>query len=197
MDELMKDHDLKPVPLSDATLAELPASILRPAYDRKAITAGIVHIGLGNFHRAHQAWYTHRLMQVGLASSWGIIGAGVRAYDAAQRERLASQDYLTTLIELDPAGTSAEVIGSMIDYLPVEDGHRPLIQKLSDPAIRIVSLTVTEGGYFLDPATKRFDPTHPDIVHDSQNLGHPRTAFGAIVAALRARRKTGAQPVTN
>ena len=89
--------------LSDATLNALPEGIERPRYDRAALAPGIVHIGLGNFHRAHQAWYLHRLMQQGLAYDWAIIGAGVRAGDAAQRERLAAQDFLTTLIELDPA----------------------------------------------------------------------------------------------
>ncbi len=196
MDELMKDHEATLIRLSNATLSDLPEAILRPTYDRQALTPGIVHIGLGNFHRAHQAWYLHRLMQKGLAQDWAIIGAGVRAYDSEQRAKLASQDYLTTLIELDPSGTSAEVIGSLIDFLPVEDGHRALIRQMSDPAIRIVSLTVTEGGYFLDPATKKFDESDPDILHDAAHLDHPRTAFGAIIAALDTRRAAGLPPFT-
>ncbi|MDX8354931.1 mannitol dehydrogenase family protein [Cognatiyoonia sp. IB215182] len=192
----MRDHDAKLIPLSNQTLNDLPAAILRPKYDRKALTPGIVHIGLGNFHRAHQAWYLHRLMQEGQALDWAIIGASVRNEDSAQRQRLAEQDHLTTLIELDPSGTSAEVIGSMIGYVPIEDGHGPLIRQMADPRIRIVSLTVTEGGYFLDPATKRFDDRHPDIQHDARHLDRPRTAFGAIVAALRARRDADAGPFT-
>jgi len=196
MDELMKDHDAKPVPLSANSLADLPEAVARPTYDRSALTPGIVHIGLGNFHRAHQAWYLHRLMQQGRAHDWAIIGAGVRPYDEDQRQRLKAQDYLTTLIELDPSGTSAEVVGSMIDYLPVVEGHGPLIAQMTDPAIRIVSLTVTEGGYYLDPATKRFDPNDPDITHDAANLSAPRTAFGAIVAALQARRDAAHGPFT-
>ena len=98
------------IPLSNATLDRL--AIERPRYDRKALTPGIVHIGVGNFHRAHQAWYLHRLMQAGEAHDWAIIGAGVRPFDEAQRQKMAAQDYLTTLIELDPAGTSVEVVGS-------------------------------------------------------------------------------------
>ena len=196
MGELMKDHDANLVPLRTRTLGQLPGAIMRPDYDRTALTPGIVHIGLGNFHRAHQAWYLHRLMQAGKAHDWGIIGASVRNEDAAQRERLLAQDCLTTLIELDPSGTSAEVVGSMIGYVPIEDGNGALIRQLSDPAIRIVSLTVTEGGYFLDPATKRFDPDHPDIRHDASNLACPRTAFGAMVAALKARRDAGHGPFT-
>ncbi|MEM9344411.1 MAG: mannitol dehydrogenase family protein [Pseudomonadota bacterium] len=184
------------VKLGDAALADLPEAIQRPRYDRKALTPGIVHIGLGNFHRAHQAWYLHRLMQEGKAPDWAILGAGVRPYDAKQRRKLAEQDYLTTLIELDPKGTSAEVVGSMIGYVPVEEAHGPLIRQMADPAIRIVSMTVTEGGYFLDPATKRFDPGNPDIAHDAGNLDRPRTVFGAMVAALKLRRDTGLGPFT-
>lgn len=182
--------------LSNATLAALPQAVRRPHYDRSNLTPGIVHIGLGNFHRAHQAWYLQQLMQQGLAQDWAIIGAGVRPYDEAQRLKLQAQDYLTTLIELDPAGKSVEIVGSMIGYIPVEEGHGPLIRQLSDPAIRIVSLTVTEGGYYLDPATKHFDETHPDITYDIAHLDRPKTAFGAIIAALRNRRNKGLGPFT-
>lgn len=192
----MTHQDTMLLPLSNATLPKLPDSVARPIYDRSQLTPGIVHIGLGNFHRAHQAWYLHRLMQEGKSLDWAIIGASVRHDDTPQRGRLAKQDYLTTLIELDPSGKSAEVVGSIIGYLPIEDGHGPLIAQMSDSAIRIVSLTVTEGGYFLDPATKNFDPNHPDIVHDATNLDAPRTAFGAIVAALQARRAAGHGPFT-
>ncbi|MEM8591229.1 MAG: mannitol dehydrogenase family protein [Pseudomonadota bacterium] len=192
----MTDPQSTLIPLGNAALDRLPEGVERPRYDRSALTAGIVHIGLGNFHRAHQAWYLHRLMQDGKALDWAVIGASVRHEDAPQRERLAAQDHLTTLIELDPAGTSAEVVGSLIGYLPIEDGHGALIRQLSDPAIRIVSLTVTEGGYFLDPATKHFDSKHPDIQHDAANPSAPRTAFGAILAALRARRAAGHGPFT-
>ena len=184
------------VKLSNATLQDLPANVVRPTYDRTKLTPGIVHIGLGNFHRAHQAWYIHRLMQAGKAHDWAIIGAGVRAFDEEQRAKLAAQDYLTTLIELDPDSTSAEVVGSMIDYLPIQENNHALIQQMADPAIRIVALTVTEGGYFLDPATKSFDASHPDIQHDVANPDTPRTAFGAMVAALRLRRRAGIKPFT-
>ena len=182
--------------LSNETLSNLPEGIDRPNYDRSSLTPGIVHIGLGNFHRGHQAWYLHRLMQQGLAHDWAIIGAGVRAGDEAQRKRLKAQDYLTTLIELDPAGRSAEVIGSMIDFVPVEENNAALIAQMADPAIRIVALTVTEGGYFIDPVTKGFDANHPDIQHDSAHPDAPITAFGAMIAALRRRRDQGIGPFT-
>ncbi|WP_406676000.1 mannitol dehydrogenase family protein [Roseobacter weihaiensis] len=182
--------------LSNAALGRLGRNIAQPTYDRSAITPGIVHIGLGNFHRAHQAWYLHRLMQQGEALDWGIIGAGVRAADADQRVRLLEQDCLTTLIALDPAAKSVEISGPMIDFLPVEVGNGALIAQMADPVIRIVSLTVTEGGYYLDPATGGFDAAHPDIAHDAAHPETPRTAFGAMIAALRRRRTAGAGPFT-
>lgn len=185
----------RPIPLSNATLPDLPDGIARPSYDRSRLTPGIVHIGLGNFHRAHQAWYTHRLMQQGLAQDWAILGAGVRPYDAAMRDRLKAQDCLTTLIELSPEGRSAEVTGAMIDYLPIAQDNAPLIAAMADPAIRIVALTVTEGGYYLD-AEGGLDVTHPDIMHDAARPDTPRTAFGAMVAALRLRRAAGQGPFT-
>ncbi|WP_298437439.1 mannitol dehydrogenase family protein [uncultured Jannaschia sp.] len=183
-------------PLSNATLGDLPPGVSVPTYDRAALTAGIVHIGLGNFHRAHQAWYLHRLMQDGLAHDWAIVGAGVRPADAAMRERLLAQDGLTTLIELSPEGVSAEVIGPMIEFVELTDGHGPLIARMAEPDIRIVSLTVTEGGYFIDAATKGFDADHPDIRHDAAHPETPRTAFGAMIEALRRRRDAGHGPFT-
>jgi mannitol 2-dehydrogenase len=182
--------------LSNAALTELLKGVSGPTYDRTAIRPGIVHIGLGNFHRAHQSWYLHRLMQQGDALNWGIIGAGVRAGDMAQRQRLAAQDYLTTLIELDPKGRSAEVVGSMIGFVPVEDDNAALIAQMADPDIRIVALTVTEGGYYIDPVTKAFDAGHPDMQHDAAHPDRPRTAFGAMIAALKRRRDAGTGPFT-
>ena len=182
--------------LSLDTLDALPADVRTPGYDRASLSAGIVHIGLGNFHRAHQAWYLHRLMDEGAAHDWAILGAGVRAGDATQRERLLAQDCLTTLIELDPSGKSAEVTGSMIGFIPVAQDNGPLIAHMSEAAIRIVALTVTEGGYYVSSANGQFDADHPDIQHDAANPDAPHTAFGAIVAALKNRRAAEAGPFT-
>lgn len=193
MDEL---NAAPPIPLGNDTLADLPEAVLRPTYDRARLAPGIVHIGLGNFHRAHQAWYLHRLMQEGRAHDWAILGAGVRAQDDATRTKLLAQDCLTTLIELGPDGSSAEVTGAMIGFVPVEEGNGSLIAAMADPRIRIVSLTVTEGGYFVDPTTGAFDAGHQDIRHDAANPEAPRTAFGAMIAALRRRRDAGAGPFT-
>jgi mannitol 2-dehydrogenase len=135
-------------------------------------------------------------MQEGAAQDWAILGAGVRPYDAAMREKLMAQDCLTTLIELAPGSRSAEVTGAMIDYLPIEEGNGALIRAMADPAIRIVSLTVTEGGYYTDPETGGLDVAHPDMRHDAEHPDRPRTAFGAMVAALRLRREAGHGPFT-
>lgn len=185
-----------PIKLCDKNLASLPGSVSVPTYDRSDITPGIVHIGLGNFHRAHQSWYLHRLMQQGDASSWGIIGAGVRAGDAVQRSRLMEQDYLTTLIQLDPDEKTAEVVGAMIGFVAVEENNASLIARMSQPDIRIVALTVTEGGYYINPSSNQFDPEHEDIRHDKNNPDKPRTAFGAMVEALRIRKEQNSKPFT-
>ena len=189
-------NEKPPLRLHRAGLAGLPASVATPSYEPSDLKPGIVHIGLGNFHRAHQAWYIHRLMQQGEAYDWAIVGAGVRRFDAEMRDRLMAQSCLTTLIELDPNRISAEVIGPMVDYLPIEDSNATLIRKMAEPAIRIVSLTVTEGGYFLDANTGTFNTDHEDIRHDAKNPDRPRTAFGAIVAALKLRRADGLKPFT-
>lgn len=165
-----------------------------PLYDRSRLTPGIVHIGLGNFHRAHMAVYLDDLFNLGLGHDWAIIGAGVRAPDARMREAMLAQDCLSTIIELDPQGKTARRVGAMIDFLPVEPDNAGLIAAMARPEIRIVSLTVTEGGYYIDPATGLFDTSHPEIAADAPRPH--RTAFGAIVAALAARRASGIAPFT-
>lgn len=167
---------------------------LLPTYDRTKLTPGIVHIGLGNFHRAHMAVYMDDLFSRGLAHDWAILGAGVRDGDARMRDALKAQDCLSTVIELDPAGKSARRIGAMVDFLPVEADNATLIAAMTRPEIRIVSLTVTEGGYFIDPATGRFDSGAAEIAADGANPSRPKTAFGAIVAALKGRRAAGTPP---
>ena len=174
----------------------MTASVALPRYDRSRLTPGIVHIGLGNFHRAHMAVYLDDLMNLGEAMDWAILGAGVRAGDARMREALVAQDCLSTVIELDPDGKSARRVGAMIDFIEVQPDNAALIAAMSRPEIRIVSLTVTEGGYFIDAATGAFDPKADDIVHDAAHPDAPVTAFGAILAALRARRAAGVPAFT-
>ena len=166
-----------------------------PGYDRSTLSPGIVHIGLGNFHRAHMAVYLDDLFALGQDHDWAILGAGVRAGDENMRQALAQQDYLSTVITLDPAGNSARRVGAMTGFVPVTDDNAPLIAAMTAPAIRIVSLTVTEGGYYVGP-DGGFDASHPDITHDVAHPTKPRTAFGAILAALRTRHTAGTPPFT-
>ncbi|QPM89479.1 mannitol dehydrogenase family protein [Pseudooceanicola algae] len=182
--------------LAMSQLAGLRPEIDLPAYDRSALSHGIVHVGLGNFHRAHQAVYLDDLFNKGLDLDWAITGAGVRAPDAGMRAALGAQDYLSTVIELGPDTTQARVVGSMMDFIPVTEGNGPLIAKMTDPATRIVALTVTEGGYFVSAETGTFDASHPDIISDLARPDAPHTVFGAIIAALKARRAAGTPPFT-
>jgi len=182
--------------LSLASLATLPSDIARPNYRRDQVSPGIVHIGTGNFHRAHQAVYLDDLFNAGRDLDWGIIGAGFRPPDAAMRDALKAQDWLTTVVEMEAGSNVARVTGAMIDFLPVGQAGRSMVTALADPRIRIVSLTVTEGGYCIDPATGVFDPDHPDIKADLVNPEEPFHVFGTLVAALKARRAAGTPPFT-
>ncbi|MBT5799484.1 MAG: mannitol dehydrogenase family protein [Alphaproteobacteria bacterium] len=201
MDELMRSFhsvsDSNPIRLNNNTLIDLPDNIKTPTYDRSKLEAGIVHIGVGNFHRAHLSWYIHQLLERGLDQNWGIIGASVRPQDTEMREKLLAQDFLSTLIELDPEGNNhAEIVGSMIDYVPINSDNNALIQIMADPKIKIISMTITEGGYYQDSVSKQLDASHPDIRHDIQNPDKPKTVFGAMVAALNIRHRNGYGPFT-
>lgn len=185
--------ELTPMKLSIASLGQLPETVAAPAYDRNDLSAGILHIGVGNFHRAHQAVYLDKLFNSGRDLDWAIIGAGIKSFDAERRKLLKEQDWLTTVVELDPQGPKARATSSMIDFLPVDSAT--LINKMTDPAIRIVSLTITEGGYFMG-AAGRFDATHTDIVSDAANFDTPQTVFGLLLAGLQLRRDLGHAPFT-
>ncbi|MDB5587253.1 MAG: mannitol dehydrogenase family protein [Devosia sp.] len=181
--------------LSAATLDAVSKTASVPQYDRSSLTAGIVHFGVGNFHRAHQAVYLDDLFATGSDHDWALVGAGVREADEAMRQKLLAQDLLTTVVEQEAEHSTARVTGGMIDYLQPGDSAA-VIAKLSDPAIRIVSLTITEGGYYIDPASQKFDPKHPDIAYDAAHSHAPKTAFGLILAGLLARRSAGIEPFT-
>ncbi|MDI6027351.1 mannitol dehydrogenase family protein [Corticibacterium sp. UT-5YL-CI-8] len=181
--------------LSLASLASLPKSVGTPSYKRQDLTAGIVHFGVGNFHRAHQAVYLDDLFNAGVGFDWALVGAGVLPSDEAMRSVLAAQDNLTTVVEQDADVSSARVTGAMIDYLKPGDAES-IVSKLADPAIRIASLTITEGGYFIDPASGSFNPAHPDIAADAATPDKPRTVFGLLVAGLKRRRAEGTPPFT-
>lgn len=181
--------------LSLANLDKVKATAGVPSYERAKLSAGIVHFGIGNFHRAHQAVYLDSLFNSGRDHDWAIIGAGVLPSDETMKAKLAEQDYLTTVVEQDNNRSGAHVTGVMIDYLS-PGNPTATIAKLADPAIRIVSLTITEGGYFIDPASGVFNPQHPAIVADAQNPDQPKTVFGLIIAGLKARKAKGIVPFT-
>lgn len=180
--------------LDMTVLSTLPDAIATPAYDRSVLSAGILHIGVGNFHRAHQAVYLNRLFERGEGLDWAIVGAGLMPYDRIMRDRLRNQDWLTTIVELDPKGLSAQVCASMIDFIDVDPAV--LIDRLCQSDIRIVSLTITEGGYFVDPTTGGFDVSHPEILADLENPDKASTVFGVLVAALIRRKAMGTAPFT-
>lgn len=180
--------------LSLATLSLAARTAAVPGYDRASLKAGIVHFGVGNFHRAHQAVYLDDLFNAGADHDWAIVGAGVLPSDAAMREKLAAQDFLTTVVEQDNNKTAARVTAPMIDILPIGD-PAAIIAKLADPEIRVVSMTITEGGYFID-ASGTFNPAHPAIAADGNSPDAPKTVFGLIVAGLKARKARGVGPFT-
>jgi mannitol 2-dehydrogenase len=181
--------------LNLVTVRGLQAEVATPRYARSSLTPGIVHIGVGNFHRAHLAVYLDDLFNMGLDHDWAIIGAGVMPHDEVMRDKLAAQDFLTTIVEQDAHRVSARVTGSMIDFIPPSDRKR-LLATLADPAIRIVSLTVTEGGYMINPSTGKFDPAHPALQRDAKYPADPTSAFGLILHGLKARKARGLQPFT-
>jgi mannitol 2-dehydrogenase len=180
--------------LSLSTLSDLPKRVSVPSYARADLSPGILHIGMGNFHRAHQAVYLDRLFDLGECHDWAIVGAGLMPFDAERRAALEAQDWLTTVVELSPETYAARVTGAMIDFCPID--AQAIIQRIAAPEIRIVSLTITEGGYFIDAATGKFDAAHPDIRHDAASPDSPVTVFGILLAALRLRRERGHPPPT-
>lgn len=183
--------------LSNKTLGEVASEIKIPHYDRSSITPGILHFGVGAFHRSHQALTLDRLFDQGLAQDWGIIGVGLLPSDEAMHSALAPQDCLYTLITKNSDGRyDYQVIGSIISYLFAPANPAAVLEALVDPAIRIVSLTITEGGYSFDRVTGEFDPSTRGVKEDLEGSAVPVSAFGYIVEGLRRRRDLGIAPFT-
>jgi mannitol 2-dehydrogenase len=181
--------------LSLATLGSINSEVAVPKYKHSDLKAGILHFGVGNFHRAHMAVYLDDLFNLGLDHDWALVGAGVMPSDEMTRQKLATQNFLTTVVEQDNDLSTAHITSPLLDFIPPAD-KSAMISKLCDPDIRIVSLTITEGGYFIDPATGRFNPAHPAIAKDAANPTDPSTVFGFIVAGLAKRRAAGVPPYT-
>ncbi|MFD1713110.1 mannitol dehydrogenase family protein [Amnibacterium flavum] len=189
--------DRHAVALNEATLRSLPDSVSVPNYDRSDVTVGIVHFGVGGFHRAHQAMVVDTLMNNGEALDWGICGVGVLPGDAKMRDVMAAQDRLYTLVYKHADGSrEARVIGSIVEYLFAPDDADAVIEKMAAPSTRIVSLTVTEGGYNFDPVSGQFDSANPAIQADLAAGAVPATVFGLVTEALARRRERGIAPFT-
>jgi mannitol 2-dehydrogenase len=168
-----------------------------PTYDRSAVTVGIVHFGVGGFHRAHQAAYIDSLMNQGTAMDWGICGVGVMPADLNMHHALTPQQGLYTLVVKHPDGTlEPRIIGSIIDYLYAPDNPAHVLDTLTREQTRIVSLTITEGGYNFNQTTHQFIPDEPGIAADLRPGATPSTVFGYIIEALDRRRHTGTPPFT-
>ncbi|MEO7423420.1 MAG: mannitol dehydrogenase family protein [Ornithinibacter sp.] len=183
--------------MSDLLIGSPSAGVPRPTYDRGSATVGIVHFGFGNFHRSHQAMYLDALMERGEGLEWGVCGVGVLPQDARMRDVMRAQDCLFTLVVRHPDGSlEPRVVGSVLEYLFAPEDPDAVRSRLLDPAVRIVSLTVTEGGYLRDAATGRFDPTHPSVVRDLAEDVDPGTAFTFVIDGLRRRRDAGLAPFT-
>ena len=183
--------------MDNPLMGSLGPAIARARYDRSQVKAGIAHLGVGNFHRAHQAFYLDRCLNDPAQHGWGILGIGVLD-NPAEREKaeaLQAQQGLYTLTIYPPdAPASVRLIGSLVEYLHAPDDTEAVLRRLADPAIRIVSLTITEGGYNLD-ASGRFQLETPAVAHDLQQQP-PQTVFGLVTEALRRRRDAGTGPFT-
>ena len=159
--------------LSHETVNFLPESVAVPEYDRASVTSGIVHIGVGGFHRAHEAVYTEDLLGQGSTNDWGICGVGFRPEDRTMRDALAAQDCLYTVVTRDADGDKARIIGSLVRYLFAPEEAQAFRDALASPQTRIVSLTITEGGYGTDAAAQ------------------PGSVFAFLAEALQQRRSAG------
>ena len=180
------------VQLNQQNLPALSDEVVRPDYDRSRMKAGIVHVGVGGFFRSHEAYYTDQLMKTGDASEWGICGVGLREADRKMAAVLRKQDFLYTLIVKHPGGKiENRVIGSLVDFILGCDDPNAVIDRMASPETRIVSLTITEGGYNVNPDTGEFDFSNADALHDVENPSKPKLVFGYLTAALRIRRDNG------
>lgn len=176
-----------------SSLTSLPESVTAPAFNRKALKPGIMHIGLGAFHRAHQAVYTQKALEHNFGP-WGIVAVNLRSPEPVQA--LAEQDGLYSIITRSAEGDKAEVIGATVDWLCAAERGEDVLNYLADADIRVVTLTVSEKAYGLDPVTGGLDLKHPSVVADIANPHAPVGAIGFLVEGLARRRELGVLPFT-
>ncbi|MEL6986933.1 MAG: mannitol dehydrogenase family protein [Bacteroidota bacterium] len=183
--------------LNQKNLSEIAIRIPGPTYNRNSLKTGIVHIGVGGFHRSHQAYYIHQLLEKHKLLDWGICGIGIREAARKMNTVLKKQDCLYTLITQHPDGfDNYEIIGSIGEFLLAVDSSKLVIQKMVHPDTKIVSLTITEGGYNFDPVSGNFNFNNPDVQHELANPDEPKTVYGYLAAALRERYENGIKPFT-
>ncbi|KAF4922626.1 Mannitol 2-dehydrogenase [Colletotrichum viniferum] len=194
-------HSTESLKLTSANLSTFASqqgerSVKTPTYARDGVKHGIVHVGVGGFHRAHLAVYVDQLMQKHDLRDWAICGVGLRPNDAAMRDVLEAQDHLYTVIERSAKGSFANVVGSITGFLYAPDDREAVIAKMASPDTHIVSLTITESGYYYNENTHEMHADHPDIVHDLANGDAPVSTFGFLYAALARRHAAGLKPFT-
>src|SRR6266852_8404657 len=183
--------------LYNANLGALPPDVSAPMYDRGRRRTGIVHVGVGHFHRSHQAMYLDRLMRNGIGAEWGMCGLGVLQSDSGGRDILREQDYLYTLTVKEPDGTrESTVIGSFNGYLYTPDDPRRVVEQIAHPDTRIVSLTITEGGYAVSDSTGEFLASTPAVQADLRAAAPSQTIFGLVFQAAQLRRQRGTGGLT-
>jgi mannitol 2-dehydrogenase len=186
--------------LNNTNLSQIAGDQVKvPTYKRGgAVKEGIVHIGVGGFHRAHLAVYVDKLMQNHGVTDYAIAGVGLQPFDATMRDVLNDQDHLYTVIERSAKGSFANIVGSINSYLFAPDNREAVIAKMAHPDTHIVSLTITESGYYYNENTHELQVQHPDIQFDldTANEKSPRTTFGFLYAALARRYEQGLKPFT-
>lgn len=183
-------------PLNTSNLNAIKGLVNVPVYNRSLVN-GIVHIGVGGFHRSHQAYMMHQLIAKNAPCEWGICGVGLREADRKMHTILKDQDYLYSLITRHPnGGVENEIIGSITDFILAVDAPEKLIDQLASIHTKIVSLTITEGGYNFNPASGAFDFSNQDIQHDLKHPKHPKSVFGYLMAALKRRMESGMKSFT-
>lgn len=187
----------KAIQLNQENLPRLTRYTHCPVYDRGKVETGIVHVGIGGFHRSHQAFYTDELLQTKKHNDWGICGVALLDWDSKIYDVLDKQDGLYTLIvkEFDGAWTT-RVIGSITEYLFAPKDPGAVIHKMADEKTKIISLTITEGGYNFDEATGKFKLDNPHIQNDLSHPLQPKTIFGYLTQAIKLRRDRGSKGCT-
>lgn len=188
---------MKHIKLSNSSLKELADRVAVPNYNRENIKTGFVHVGVGGFHRAHEAMYLDQLLHDESNANWGICGVALLSYDQKIYNTLKDQDGLYTLVVKELDGTlTKRVIGSITEYLFAPDSPKTVIEKMANPEVKIISLTITEGGYNLNEATGAFNFDNPQIIHDSKIADAPITIFGYLTQALKLRKESNSGAVT-